>query len=95
MDVLLVEVVYLVAQAGDGQAIRSGGLPSGSGCGHLPLVGDAGLVRIVDITDVCRTLLEPTFPGCPPEWPSQSSPRGTFTGPFAASDALSGREGRG
>ncbi len=25
---------------------------------HLPVVGDAGLVGIVDITDVCRTLLE-------------------------------------
>jgi CBS domain-containing protein len=33
---------------------------------HLPVVGDAGLVGIVDITDVCRMLLEPTFPGCPP-----------------------------
>ena len=49
---------------------------------HLPVVGDVGLVGIVDITDVCRALLEPTFPGCPPEWPSQSSPRGTFTGPL-------------
>jgi CBS domain-containing protein len=26
---------------------------------HLPVVGDAGLVGIVDITDVCRALLEP------------------------------------
>jgi CBS domain-containing protein len=25
---------------------------------HLPVVGDAGLVGIVDITDVCRALLE-------------------------------------
>ena len=25
---------------------------------HLPVVGDAGLVGIVDITDVCRVLLE-------------------------------------
>jgi CBS domain-containing protein len=33
---------------------------------HLPVVGDAGLVGIVDIADVCRALLEPTFPGCPP-----------------------------
>jgi CBS domain-containing protein len=33
---------------------------------HLPVVGDAGLVGIVDIADVCRALLEPMFPGCPP-----------------------------
>ena len=26
---------------------------------HLPVVGDAGLVGIVDITDVCRALLDP------------------------------------
>jgi CBS domain-containing protein len=26
---------------------------------HLPVVGDTGLVGIVDITDVCRVLLEP------------------------------------
>jgi CBS domain-containing protein len=26
---------------------------------HLPVVGDAGLAGIVDITDVCRTLLGP------------------------------------
>jgi len=26
---------------------------------HLPVVGDTGLVGIVDITDVCRALLEP------------------------------------
>jgi CBS domain-containing protein len=32
---------------------------------HLPVVGDAGLVGIVDITDVCRALLEPTFLRCP------------------------------
>ena len=25
---------------------------------HLPVVGDAGLVGIVDITDVCRALLD-------------------------------------
>jgi hypothetical protein len=54
---------------------------------HLPVVGDAGLVGIVDIADVCRALLEPTFPGCPP---AQSSSRGTFTGPFAASDVPGG-----
>ena len=30
---------------------------------HLPVVGDEGLVGIVDITDVCRALLEPgVFP---------------------------------
>ena len=33
---------------------------------HLPVVGDAGLVGIVDIAYVCRALLEPTFPGCSP-----------------------------
>ena len=32
---------------------------------HLPVVGDTGLVGIVDIIDVCRALLEPAFPGCP------------------------------
>ncbi len=31
---------------------------------HLPVMGDAGLVGIVDITDVCRALLEPDVP-----WP--------------------------
>jgi CBS domain-containing protein len=28
---------------------------------HLPVVGDAGLVGIVDITDVCRALIDPDF----------------------------------
>jgi len=51
---------------------------------HLPVVDDTGLAGIVDIADVCRALLERTFPGCPPAWPTQSGPRGTFTGPFAA-----------
>jgi CBS domain-containing protein len=37
---------------------------------HLPVVGDAGLVGILDITDVCCALLEPTFPGCPPPGPA-------------------------
>ena len=32
---------------------------------HLPVVGDTGLVGIVDITDVCRALLEPD-PSEPP-----------------------------
>ena len=32
---------------------------------HLPVVGDAGLVGIVDITDVCRALLEPDVSGTP------------------------------
>ena len=26
---------------------------------HLPVVGDDGLIGIVDITDVCRALLDP------------------------------------
>jgi CBS domain-containing protein len=26
---------------------------------HLPVIGDAGLAGIIDITDVCRALLEP------------------------------------
>jgi CBS domain-containing protein len=30
---------------------------------HLPVVGDAGLVGIVDITDVCRVLLESDVSG--------------------------------
>jgi CBS domain-containing protein len=32
---------------------------------HLPVVGDAGLAGIVDITDVCRALLEPDVCGTP------------------------------
>jgi CBS domain-containing protein len=32
---------------------------------HLPVVGDAGLVGIVDITDVCRALLEADVSGPP------------------------------
>jgi CBS domain-containing protein len=32
---------------------------------HLPVVGDAGLVGIVDITDVCRALIDPSFSQLP------------------------------
>ena len=32
---------------------------------HLPVLGDAGLVGIVDITDVCSALLEADIPGPP------------------------------
>jgi CBS domain-containing protein len=32
---------------------------------HLPVVGDAGLVGIVDITDVCLVLLDPDVSGPP------------------------------
>ncbi len=32
---------------------------------HLPVIGDAGLVGIVDITDVCRALLEADVSGSP------------------------------
>jgi CBS domain-containing protein len=32
---------------------------------HLPVVGDAGLVGIVNITDVCRALLESDVSGTP------------------------------
>jgi CBS domain-containing protein len=32
---------------------------------HLPVMGDTGLVGIVDITDVCRALLEADVPGPP------------------------------
>ena len=32
---------------------------------HLPVMGDAGLVGIVDITDVCRALLEADVSGSP------------------------------
>jgi CBS domain-containing protein len=32
---------------------------------HLPVIGDAGLVGIVDITDVCRMLLETDVSGPP------------------------------
>lgn len=32
---------------------------------HLPVVGDAGLVGIVDIADVCRALLESDVSGAP------------------------------
>ena len=37
---------------------------------HLPVVGDAGLVGIVDITDVCRALLESDI-SQPPAGPAQ------------------------
>ena len=37
---------------------------------HLPVVGDAGLIGIVDITDVCRALLEPDI-SQPPPGPAQ------------------------
>jgi CBS domain-containing protein len=32
---------------------------------HLPVTGDTGLVGIVDITDVCRALLDPDVSGPP------------------------------
>jgi CBS domain-containing protein len=32
---------------------------------HLPVIGEAGLVGIVDITDVCTALLEPDVSGLP------------------------------
>jgi CBS domain-containing protein len=32
---------------------------------HLPVVGDVGLVGIVDLTDVCRVLLEADVSGAP------------------------------
>ena len=32
---------------------------------HLPVIGDAGLVGIVDITDVCRVLIDPGFSRLP------------------------------
>ena len=32
---------------------------------HLPVIGDVGLVGIVDITDVCRALLEADISGPP------------------------------
>ncbi|MDT4971167.1 MAG: hypothetical protein QOG22_1310, partial [Pseudonocardiales bacterium] len=32
---------------------------------HLPIVDDAGLAGIVDISDVCRALLEPGVPATP------------------------------
>src|SRR5712671_3930049 len=37
---------------------------------HLPVVGDAGLVGIVDITDVCRALLSPIPMSSPRRPPS-------------------------
>ena len=33
---------------------------------HLPVIGDDGLVGIVDISDVCLALLESDFPPPPP-----------------------------
>jgi CBS domain-containing protein len=38
---------------------------------HLPVVGDAGLVGIIDITDVCRALIESDF-SQPPAGPAPS-----------------------
>ena len=32
---------------------------------HLPVVGDAGLAGIVDITDICRALIDPDFSRLP------------------------------
>ena len=32
---------------------------------HLPVIGDSGLVGIVDITDVCRALLDASLSGTP------------------------------
>jgi CBS domain-containing protein len=32
---------------------------------HLPVIGDAGLIGIADITDVCRALLEADVSGLP------------------------------
>jgi CBS domain-containing protein len=32
---------------------------------HLPVVSDAGLVGMVDITDVCRALIDPVVPRLP------------------------------
>jgi CBS domain-containing protein len=39
---------------------------------HLPVIGDAGLVGIVDITDVCRILLETDVSGLPAAEPGHS-----------------------
>jgi CBS domain-containing protein len=39
---------------------------------HLPVIGDAGLVGIVDITDVCRMLLETDVSGLPAAEPGNS-----------------------
>ena len=33
---------------------------------HLPVSGDTGLVGMLDITDVCRALIDPTSPSAPP-----------------------------
>jgi len=43
---------------------------------HLPVIGDSGLVGIVDITDVCRALLEADVSGPPADTaqPEQSPP---------------------
>jgi CBS domain-containing protein len=38
---------------------------------HLPVVGDAGLVGIIDIIDVCRALIESDF-SQPPAGPARS-----------------------
>jgi len=51
---------------------------------HLPVVGDAGLVGIVDITDVCRALLEADV--MPPPTGTAQSP---LVGPGTA-EALAG-----
>jgi hypothetical protein len=33
---------------------------------HLPVSGDAGRVGMLDITDVCRALIDPASPSTPP-----------------------------
>jgi signal-transduction protein with cAMP-binding, CBS, and nucleotidyltransferase domain len=32
---------------------------------HLPVIGDAGVIGMVDITDVCQALLDPDVPRPP------------------------------
>jgi CBS domain-containing protein len=58
---------------------------------HLPVVGDAGLVGFVDITGVCRALLEPHVPGRPSARPSRLVLAAPSPGPLAAPGA-SGRK---
>jgi CBS domain-containing protein len=41
---------------------------------HLPVVGDAGLVGIVDITDVCLALLGPDVSHSPADLSSLAVP---------------------
>jgi hypothetical protein len=51
---------------------------------HLPVSGDTGLAGMLDITDVCHALIDPTSPSAaPPATPGRGNPSGTARGQFS------------